>query len=105
MFLYLVLESLELESLSFGDKTPFIRFIQVYECADGVGGGKRPLSLSIAMQPPPGLQQAHQFQLVLEIDLGIQCDDFLMILRARLGPKYVLCTWIAFDFSTLTTSV
>lgn len=81
------LESLELESVSFGDKTPFIKYIQVYECADGVGGGKRPLSLSVAMQPPPGLQQAHQFQLVLEVDLGVQCDEFLMILRARLSTR------------------
>ena len=86
-----VSESIELHSFSLGDNTPFIKYIQVYECFGGKGGGgakRRPASWAGIIQPPPGLRTTQQFQIVLEADMGLQCEDFKMIFRTRLGGKW-----------------
>lgn len=83
-------ESIELHSFSLGANTPFIKFIQVFECFSGGEGGvamRRPASWAAIIPPPSSLTTTQTFQIVLEADLGLQCDDFRMVFRSRLGGK------------------
>ena len=89
---YLFAESIELHSFSLGDNTPFIKYMQVYECVGGEGGGcgtkRRAASWAGIIQPPAGLPTSQQFQIVLEAEVGLHCEDFKMIFRTRLGGKW-----------------
>ena len=81
-------EHIELESFTLGDKTPFIKYLQVYEYAEGSAGGKKAVSWSTVTQPPAGLPRLQQYQIVLEADVGLHCEEFKMIFRTRLGGKW-----------------
>ena len=94
MFILYVSESIELESFTVGDHTPYIKYIQVYEYsnnaanATGGGGRKQQMSWANISNPPPGLKNVEQYQIVLEADLGLTCEDFKMIFRTRFGGKW-----------------
>ncbi|XP_060558293.1 uncharacterized protein LOC132718594 [Ruditapes philippinarum] len=79
---------LQLVGFTFGDITPCIRNVKVFECADGVQGFK-PASWSSVTQPPAGLDKMSSFQIVLEADIASRCEDFRMVFRARAGGERV----------------
>ncbi|ELT88133.1 hypothetical protein CAPTEDRAFT_221179 [Capitella teleta] len=85
------IESIELDSFSLGSNTPFIKYIQVFECFSGEGGVamRRPASWAAIIPAPANLSTTQQFQIVLEADLGLQCEDFRMVFRTRLGGKWM----------------
>ena len=78
-------ESIELYSFTVGEHTPFIKYMKVFELSEGC---KKPLSWLNASQPPPGLTKSQQYQIILEMDLGLHSEDFKMVFRTRLGGKW-----------------
>ena len=65
-----------------------MKYVHVYEYVDGGPGGKKPMSWSNVAQPPPGLVTAQQYQVVIEAEVGLNCDDFKMIFRTRMGGRW-----------------
>uniref|UniRef100_T1JGR7 C2 domain-containing protein n=1 Tax=Strigamia maritima TaxID=126957 RepID=T1JGR7_STRMM len=81
------LESVELREFSLGDSTPFINFIKAF---DVTSGAKTPLTYASAFTKPSfDLTQSLKCQLNLELDVGLHCPDFRMLLCSRLGGKGV----------------
>ena len=85
VYMYIT-DHIELAAFTFGDLTPSIRSVKVFECVDGVPGLK-PASWSSITHPPLGLDKMSSYQVVLETDVASRCDDFRMVFRARLGGK------------------
>ena len=81
-------DCIEVTQFSFGSGTPHIKDVHAYECVDGVGGGKRPITWSSVMQPPSGPLQSGTCQLVLEADITVQSDDFILVLRSHMAGKW-----------------
>ena len=81
-------DSIELSSFSVGEQTPYVKYVQAYEYTDKVGRLKKPMSWSSVMRPPSGLNHFQQYEVVLEADVGLQCDDFKMVFTTRLGGKW-----------------
>jgi len=77
-----------LDSLYLGGDSPIAKCVRVYECTDGLGGGKVPLSWTSAGCPPHILSEANQHQLVLEMNVEMHSDDVTMVFRTRLGGKW-----------------
>ena len=87
--LYLcAVDCIEVVQFSFGSSTPQIKHICAYECVDGVDSGKRPIAWTSVVQPSRVLQQAGTCQLVLESHVGIQSDDFVLVLRNHMAGKW-----------------
>ncbi|KAK2187825.1 hypothetical protein NP493_153g05005 [Ridgeia piscesae] len=82
-------DSIELSSFSVGEHTPYVKYVQAYECTDKLGRLKKPMSWTNIMCPPPGLSHCQQYEMVLEADVGLQCDDFKMVFATRLGGKWM----------------
>lgn len=82
------LDSLELNTFSTGEQTPIIRNVQTFEYCEGVPGGQ-PVSWLNVNKPPAGLDKMSTFQLVVQFDVQLLCEDFRMIFRARVGSKKV----------------
>ena len=75
-------------SFTLGDQTPFVRYMKVYEYSEGMPGGrKQPATWLSLLQPPADMPKLPQYQIVLEIDIGLQCEDFKMIFKAKFGTK------------------
>ena len=72
--------------MTVGNETPFIKYIRVFECSDV--GTKRPVSWSTVTLPPEGFQRLHHYQLVIECEIGLESDNFLMMFHAKLGGKW-----------------
>ena len=83
-------DSIELSSFSVGEHTPYVKYVQAYECTDKLGRLKKPMSWTNIMCPPPGLSHCQQYEMVLEADVGLQCDDFKMVFATRLGGKWYI---------------
>ncbi|XP_041353742.1 tricalbin-3-like isoform X2 [Gigantopelta aegis] len=83
------LESLHLKTFDVGAQTPNIRNVRVFEFAEGVPGGRKPCSWFSVGRPPVGLHNMSSFQIVVEIDVSMLCEDFKMIFRGRVGSKRV----------------
>jgi len=79
---------MEVVQFSFGGTTPHIKDVRSYECVDGVGGGKRPITWSTVMQSLSALQHTSTCQLVLEALVDIQSDDFILVLRSHMAGKW-----------------
>lgn len=78
-------DQIELLSFSLGDKTPYIKYVQIFDFVDG--STRR---LSTWMQPvatSDSFRRVHKYQIVIEADLGLQCDTFELIFRVRLGGR------------------
>ena len=86
MYNFVFIDHIELAGFTFGDLTPSIRSVKVFECIDGVIGIK-PASWSSITQPPMGLDKMSSYQVVIETNMASRCDDFRMVFRARLGGK------------------
>ena len=81
-------ENIEVSAFSLGETTPFIKYMKVYECGEWRTGGRKALSWLTVGQPPPGLAQSQQYQIVLEADVALHCDEFKMVFTTRLGGKW-----------------
>ena len=79
-----------MDSFTLGENTPYVKYVQVYECIDA--GGRTPMTWTNVGSPPPQLTALQQYQLVIEADVGLQCDDFKMVFRTRV--KMVLLVLI-----------
>jgi hypothetical protein len=78
------LESVDLKTFNMGNKTPFVKYVHVHEAADGK---KCPMSWTNISSPPNGLAHLQKYELIIEADVGLLCEDFKMVLNARLGGK------------------
>ncbi|XP_046355848.2 uncharacterized protein PYUK71.03c-like isoform X2 [Haliotis rufescens] len=83
------LESLALTTFNVGEQTPHIRNVRVFEFSEGVPGGHKPCTWFSVNQPPKGLDNMSTYQVVVESDVTMQCEDFKMIFRGRVGSKRV----------------
>ena len=94
---FIFTESVELSDFSLGENTPFVKFIRVFELL----GSRKAASWMSVSQPPPGLPQFAKYQVILEVDMGLYCDDFKMIFQTRFGGK----RWVTFvNFCSLPKS-
>ena len=85
---YLCVDHIEVAEFSFGSSTPYIKRVHVYECVDGVGGGKRPVAWPSVMQRFSTVRQTGTCKMVLELLVDIQSDDFILVLRSHLAGKW-----------------
>jgi len=83
------IKNIELDSFTMGTKTPFIKYMRIFESTEGLGGGRRPMSWANVAQPPAGLTQASRYQVVLDTHVGLQSDDFMMVFHATMGGKWL----------------
>jgi len=81
-------DCIEVAQFSFGSGTPHIKNIHAYECVDGVGGGKRPITWTSIIQPTSGRLHGGSWQLVLEAHVAVQSDDFVLVLRSHMAGKW-----------------
>lgn len=64
-----------------------MRNVQVFEYCEGVVGSRKPISWFNVNKPPAGLDKMTSYQLVVQFDTHMICDDFRMVFRARVGSK------------------
>ncbi|XP_025104942.1 tricalbin-3-like isoform X2 [Pomacea canaliculata] len=83
------LDNLEVTSFTTGEQTPSVRNVQVFEYCEGVVGSRKPISWFNVNKPPAGLDKMTSYQLVVQFDTHMICDDFRMVFRARVGSKKV----------------
>lgn len=72
-------------TFTFGDYTPTIKHINAFEYADGIPGGRKPISWTNINKPPVGLDKLTSYQIVIEMDVASVCEDFKMIFRSTIG--------------------
>ena len=74
-------------SFTLGEKTPFIKYIDVFEYIDVDLVSKKVMSSSRVIQSANSLVRAQQHQIVIEADVGLVGEDFAMVIRANVGGK------------------
>ncbi|XP_068082073.1 uncharacterized protein [Anabrus simplex] len=80
-----VVDRMELLNFTLGEQTPRINAVRVFDISQGQ---RVPLSVH-SLRPPSGLALNVRHQLALEADVGLDSDDFQLVLRARLFGKGV----------------
>ncbi|XP_074652176.1 uncharacterized protein LOC141906731 isoform X3 [Tubulanus polymorphus] len=90
-----ILDDVRVESFTFGDHGPHVERIRVFEVSDGQPGGRKEASWYSIGQPPKELHQMDRYQIVLDTEAGICCEDFRMLLKTKLarmntGPDIVV---------------
>ena len=80
-----------LKTFTFGDTTPFLKYVKVFEqnvnSADS-GSGVAEMSWRNIIRPPQGLPQLGHYSVIVEGDVGLQCEEFKMLFSCRLGGKW-----------------
>lgn len=79
------LAQLQLSTFTFGETTPTIQHIKAFELTDGPPFGRRPIAWSSIWSPPQGLENMSSYQVVLELDMQSNLEDFLMVFLAKVG--------------------
>lgn len=79
------ISQLQLSTFTFGETTPTIQHIKAFELTDGPPFGRRPIAWSSIWSPPQGLENMSSYQVVLELDMQSNLEDFLMVFLAKVG--------------------
>nr|XP_006815506.1 PREDICTED: uncharacterized protein LOC102802144 [Saccoglossus kowalevskii] len=81
-------DAIDLHSFHVGDQTPYVKFLKVYEVIDHLH--VFPATPETVLKPPLGLgRDVTTYQLVFEADIGLHSPEFKMVLRARMGAKFM----------------
>ncbi|XP_044164205.1 tricalbin-1-like [Acropora millepora] len=83
------IESMELTEFSFGKKTPFLKYVKVFENVDEEDSPDIPASEANAFKPPVDMATRQRHLLVLVMDLCLHAPDTKIAIRVRLGGKMV----------------
>ncbi|KXJ28222.1 tricalbin-1 [Exaiptasia diaphana] len=83
------IENMELVEFSFGKRTPFLKYVKVFENIDEGDSPNIPATTDNAFQPPDDIQKRQRHLLVLNMDLCLNAPDTKIIIRVRLGGKMV----------------
>ena len=84
--IYLIFtDKLQLQVFTFGDHTPSIKYVRSFEYADGVPGGRKPVSWVNINTPPIGLDKVSSYQIVCEVETQNVLDQFQMVFAASVG--------------------
>lgn len=87
MFCWSFSENMELVEFSFGKKTPFLKYVKVFENIDQGDSPNTPATTENALNPPDDIQKRQRHLLVLNMDLCLHAPDTKIIIRVRLGGK------------------
>nr|XP_022329862.1 tricalbin-3-like isoform X4 [Crassostrea virginica] len=80
------ISQLQLSTFTFGETTPTVQHVKAFELtADGPPFGRRPIAWSSIWSPPQGLENMSSYQVVLELNLQSNLEDFLMVFLAKVG--------------------
>ena len=80
-------EAMELTEFSFGKKTPFLKYVKVFENIDDDESPNIPASESNAFSPPSDMATRQRHLLVLVMDLCLHAPDTKIAIKVRLGGK------------------
>ncbi|XP_078344796.1 uncharacterized protein LOC144630322 isoform X2 [Oculina patagonica] len=80
---------MELTEFSFGKKTPFLKYVKVFENIDENESPNIPASESNAFNPPTDMATRQRHLLVLVMDLCLHAPDSKIAIKVRLGGKMV----------------
>lgn len=83
------IEAMELTEFSFGKKTPFLKYVKVFENIDEDESPNIPASESNAFSPPSDMATRQRHLLVLVMDLCLHAPDTKIAIKVRLGGKMV----------------
>lgn len=83
------IESMELTEFTFGKKTPFLKYVKVFENIDEEGSPDIPASESNAFNPSVDMATRQRHLLVLVMDLCLHAPDTKIAIKVRLGGKMV----------------
>jgi len=83
------IEAMELTEFSFGKKTPFLKYVKVFENIDEDESPNIPASESNAFSPPSDMATRQRHLLVLVMDLCLHAPDAKIAIKVRLGGKMV----------------
>ncbi|XP_020623204.1 tricalbin-1-like [Orbicella faveolata] len=83
------IEAMELTEFSFGKKTPFLKYVKVFENIDENESPDIPASESNAFSPPSDMATRQRHLLVLVMDLCLHAPDTKIAIKVRLGGKMV----------------
>ncbi|EDO37277.1 predicted protein, partial [Nematostella vectensis] len=81
------IENMELVEFSFGKKTPFLKYVKVFENIDEGDSVNEPATDSNVFEPPDKIKERQRHLLVLNMDLCLHAPDTNIIIRVRLGGK------------------
>lgn len=83
------IESMELTEFSFGKKTPFLKYVKVFENIDENDSPDIPASEGNAFNSPVDMATRQRHLLVLVMDLCLHAPDTKIAIKVRLGGKMV----------------
>jgi len=83
------IESMELTEFSFGKKTPFVKYVKVFENIDENDSTDIPATEGNAFKPPVDMATRQRHLLVLVMDLCLHAPDTKIAINVRLGGKMV----------------
>lgn len=78
---------MELTEFSFGKKTPFLKYVKVFENVDEEDSPDIPASEANAFKPPVDMATRPRHLLVLIMDLCLHAPDTKIAIKVRLGGK------------------
>ena len=84
---FLFTESMELTEFSFGKKTPFVKYVKVFENIDENDSTDIPATEGNAFKPPVDMATRQRHLLVLVMDLCLHAPDTKIAINVRLGGK------------------
>ncbi|CAH3128724.1 unnamed protein product [Porites lobata] len=83
------IESMELTEFNFGKKTPFLKYVKVFENIDENDSPDIPATEGNAFNPPFDMATRQRHLLVLVMDLCLHAPDSKIAIKVRLGGKMV----------------
>ena len=79
---------MELVEFSFGKRTPFVKYIKVFENVSDEGDIPNTAATEEnVFEPPSDITERQKHVLVLNMDLCMQAPDTSIVIRVRLGGK------------------
>lgn len=78
---------MELVEFTFGKKTPFLKYVKVFENIDEGDSPNLPATDQNVFKPPDDIQKRQRHLLVMNMDLCLQAPDTKIVIRVRLGGK------------------
>ena len=78
---------MELTEFNFGKKTPFLKYVKVFENIDENDSPDSPATEGNAFNPPFDMATRQRHLLVLVMDLCLHAPDSKIAIKVRLGGK------------------
>ena len=84
LFDFIVSDNVSIKSFTLGEHAPYIQHIQVFEVSDGLPGGRKQASWYNVGDPPKELHRMEKYQIVMDMEAGMHCENFKMVLQTKL---------------------